>query len=541
MGRLHPADFRLDRLEPSEKSVVEALIDFTDNNWIVMPSVRIDEQSAVEIDVVVAHPAFGVGIVEVKGYTPEIRGTAWFDPYKSGSGGPPAQLTRNRYALRDLLRRSCGATPHLEVDGAIAFPSAKGFKNGVEPADLDADRIIWSHDLEYIEQCLTRAMPRGRAGVAMFPDGVFKQLVDIIRPDVQFDDDPAAYAAWAQKQIERRSRDHVRAIERLDLNKRVYVHGGAGSGKSRLAVAWAMRSQTARDERTLLVCFNEPLGHELARRLDHFDGLTVGPYFPVALNLEGMPPLTIPEDRRSEPDFWNNEVNGHLHLNWPSITERFDTIIVDEAQDFSPAWLAQLEALLDPDGPRRMLMVGDSEQELHQRGFLPPRTDDGWTLCELVVNTRNSFDIARLLRGRLKGPEAPLGAPETTHLRYRQLGDPSGADDLVATVTAERATLREAGLTDDDLAVVCLDSTARDMLRASPEFCRWEDRGEGRVVCETARRLKGLEFQAVLLVSSRWPVDDTVLYVAVSRAVLGLSVIGPAGLGERLGLSGADR
>lgn len=536
MGRLHPADFPLHKLNPSEKLVVDALIEFTDNNWIIMPSVRIDEQPPVEIDTVVAHPAFGVGIVEVKGYLPEIRGSGWVDPFKDGSGGPPAQLNRNSYALRDLLRRCCDATPHIDVPSAVAFPNAKGFKNGIQPADLSPDRIIWSQDLEYIESCLMRAMPRGRAGVPMFADGVFKQLVEIMRPNVQFHDDPNAYAVWAQKLIERINGNHVRALERLDANRKVYVSGGAGTGKSRLALAWATRSQIEREERTLLVCYNEPLGDEFQRRLAHFDELTVGPFFPVALGLEGMPPLAIPDGRRADQDFWNNEVNGHLHLNWPSITQRFDTIIIDEAQDFSPAWLAQLEALLDPDGPRRMLLAGDSDQELHLRGFMPPRSDDGWAVCELVSNTRNSMAIAQLLRRRLDGPPAPRGAPESTHLHYRSLGDTVDDAQLRTEVMTEVARLRRAGLDDDDIAVVCLDSTARDVLRESPEFCRWEDREEGRVVCETARRVKGLEFQSVIMVASKWPITDTLLYVGVSRAVLGLTVIGPTGLGARLGL-----
>lgn len=541
MGRLHPADFPLHRLCPSEKVVVDALIEFTDHSWIVMPTVRLAEQPPVEIDIVVAHPAYGVGIVEVKGFHPEIRQSKWITPYGTdGDGGPPAQLNRNRFALRSVLRKLCPATPHIEVPGAVAFPNAKGFKNNVQPVDLSVDQLIWSNDLEMIDDALLRAMPLGRAGALMFPEGAFKQLIDIIRPHVEFDDDPGAYAAWAQKHIERINGNHVRAVERLDANRKVYVTGGAGTGKSRLAFAWTKRSQIERDERTLLVCYNEPLGHEFQRRLGHFDNLTVGPFFPVALGLEGMPPLELPADRQADQDFWNNEVNGHLHLNWPNITERFDTIIVDEAQDFSPAWLAQLEALLDPDGPRRVLLVGDSDQELHQRGFLPPRPEDGWAVCELVSNTRNSAGIAQLLRHRLNGPPAPRGAPESTHLFYRPLQEPFDAGQVQLEVTSEVERLRTAGFEDEAIAIVCLDSTVRDLLRASPEFCRWEDRSDGHVVCETARRLKGLEFQAVVMVASKWPIPDTLLYVATSRAVLGLTVIGPTGLGERLALESSS-
>ena len=79
-------------------------------------------------------------------------------------------------------------------------------------------------------------------------------------------------------------------------------------------------------------------------------------------------PATADEDA---PDdvvgaFWRNQVQGHLHQHWADIVEQYDTIVVDEVQDFSQAWLAMLETLLDPDGPRRFLLVGDANQELYK-------------------------------------------------------------------------------------------------------------------------------------------------------------------------------
>jgi hypothetical protein len=38
------------------------------------------------------------------------------------------------------------------------------------------------------------------------------------------------------------------------------------------------------------------------------------------------------------------------------------------------------------------------------------------------------------------------------------------------------------------------------------------------------------------MVASKWPIPDTLLYVAASRAVVSLTVIGPVELGERLAL-----
>ena len=70
MGRLYPEAFPLCELRnESERRVVEALLDYTDDGWIIMPSVRIGIEPPVEVDVVVAHPEHGFAVVEVKGWT----------------------------------------------------------------------------------------------------------------------------------------------------------------------------------------------------------------------------------------------------------------------------------------------------------------------------------------------------------------------------------------------------------------------------------------------------------------------------------------
>lgn len=530
MGRLHPDDFPLATLDDGERMLVEALLEHTRSDWIIMPTVRIGNQPPVEIDVVVAHPSHGVGMIETKSYLPRVVDGTWIEPYRKVGGGPVAQMNRNRYALRDLLRERCGAAGHVEVDSAIAFVNASGFNGDGRPTGIRDEQLIWSTDLDVIDHALERFMRRGRLGRLMFDEGVFGQLVRVIRPNVEFDADPGAYARWSSGRIEERSAAQIRALERLDANRRVFVTGGAGTGKSRLALAWARRA-AVRGERVLLVCFNEPLATEFERRVGMLEGLDTGAFLRLALRLDGMPNLDVPED--ADSTFWNDDVQGHIHLHWPDVIARYDTVVIDEVQDFSPAWLAMLEALLDPDGPRRMLVTGDAEQELHRRGFSPPRSEDGWTVCELANNSRNALEIARLLRNRFGGPPAPASLPAATHLRFVEADDD---ETILAAVRAELLALRTAGFDDSDVAVVTLDRTARDLIRQVPEFVAFEQARPGFVVCETARRLKGLEYRAVVLVAGRWPIDDIVIHVGVSRAVLGLTVIGPRPLRDRLGL-----
>jgi DNA helicase IV len=63
----------------------------------------------------------------------------------------------------------------------------------------------------------------------------------------------------------------------------------------------------------------------------------------------------------------------------------------------------------------------------------------------------------------------------------------------------------------------------------------WDER-ENKTVCETERRMKGTEFDTVILVDPEDRMDDRALYIGISRAINQLFVVGSRELGERLRL-----
>ena len=286
-----------------------------------------------------------------------------------------------------------------------------------------------------------------------------RSILKLLAPDIDLSFEPDARGRYARLQLDRIAATHVRALESLDMNTRVFVTGKAGTGKSRLAVAWALRG-VSRRERTLLTCFNDPLAEVLQRRVTDDDNLVVGPFLRMALELDGMPEL---EGDQSDPDFWNVTVPGHLQRYWPQVTQRFDTIVVDEAQDFSPAWLALLASLLDPDGPRRMLMCGDTSQAVYQRGFIPPTSDDGWVRCELSRNCRNAGRIARLIADQFDGAPPALGGPDANEVAWVEAED---SEAVVAAVEAQYERLIEVeGYSPNNVLFATLNRALRDDLR----------------------------------------------------------------------------
>ena len=285
----------------------------------------------------------------------------------------------------------------------------------------------------------------------------------------------------------------------------------------------------------LLTCYNDPLGGEMRSRLPASDRLVVGSFFDVALNMEGLPPLAVPGD--ADRHFWDNIAVGHLHSNWHQVTQRFDTIVIDEAQDFSPAWIAQLQQLLDPSGPHRLLMVADESQALYPRGFALPSIDEGWTRCELVNNCRNTFEIASMIRRHLGGAPAPFGGPESVGIGWAE----ADTVDAVAELVGEEIDriIDFEGHDPPRVLVATFSTALRDRLREDLAFVPWEGGQSTTVICENVHRVKGLEFDYVILAASAADtVSDALLYVGASRAIAGLTMIGPRAIAVRLGLDG---
>ena len=69
-------------------------------------------------------------------------------------------------------------------------------------------------------------------------------------------------------------------------------------------------------------------------------------------------------------------------------------------------------------------------------------------------------------------------------------------------------------------------------------FVPWEGGQATTVICENVHRVKGLEFDYVVLAASEADnVTDALLYVGASRAITGLTLVGPKAIAARLGLA----
>jgi Nuclease-related domain/UvrD-like helicase C-terminal domain/AAA domain len=530
MGLLVPEDFPMSLLaNDEERVVVRALCDRLTDGWLVIPDVGLTGQPDRQMDMVIAHAHEGIAVIEVKGHRVSISGGLWCSHGRPLDPQPLAQARENAYELRRRLRRCSQELAHVQVEYAVAFPNSFRVVGDLPP-DADPSQVLLTGDLETPQDAIDRLMDRRFGGQRIGAAGI-EALVKYLRPDAELRWDPEARARLARIRLEMICADQVRALEELDANRKVVVTGAAGTGKTRLAMAWARRA-LARNERVLLTCYNDPLGDDMRSRLRDDRDLVVGSFFDVALAMEGLPPLEVPVD--ADRNFWDTVAIGHMHSHWRDVTESFDTIVIDEAQDFSPTWITHLTQLLGPLGPRRMLMVADEAQSLYPRGFTLPSVDDGWTRCKLVNNCRNTFDIASMLCRRLGGAPAPVGGPESVGVEWVEADE---TEAVVKSVGDQIDRIEGEGHEPPRVLVATFSTQLRDRLRAAYAFVPWERGESDAIICENVHRVKGLEFDYVILAATAADaVTDALLYVGVSRAIAGLTVVGPRAIAERLGL-----
>ena len=536
-----------------------------------------------EADLVVAHPGFGVLVVEVKAGVPsrDARGR-WFLGSLLLEESPFAQAEGNVHALMRALTAQPGWLSGTRpcFGHAVAFPGADlaSLPPGHVLLGPDADQriVLDARALEtaaatheWVERAFAFYAGDGSRGTAMGEAGM--RLIDqLLTPTVAlhrqvrgriFDDAPLLVSATRQQM----------AILSQTRTRRVEVIGPAGSGKSMLAAEKARRL-AAQGYRTLLVCYNQPLATAMVRDLADDalaaeragGGLVVATFHRLA-ELLGVRAGAIAPHGPRLPDGWFASLPGALATAIEALPdERFHAVVVDEGQDFDAEWLLLLEQLLrDPD--EGVLWVFHDPGQAVRCPDVVGQLRLGECPLYLYQNLRNPGPIAALASRFYRGGEEVLS--------YRQLAErPSDVEGRLTVIAAERGrqtveavrkVLHRLLVDEDvrswDVAVLSGTSAVKSEVWAHRRFGNAElwngsinDDGSSRglapedvpdeppengiVRFETVRRFKGLERPVVVLCELPTEGDrlDELLYSALTRPTTQLVVVAPPALAERM-------
>ncbi|MBE2192832.1 MAG: NERD domain-containing protein, partial [Anaerolinea sp.] len=359
-----------------------------------------------EIDFLIAHPDHGVLVLEVKGGDIAIENGAWYSTSQTGRtyeiNDPCAQAERNRRALHDWLDvepRTRGIP--FALFPAVALPDCR-VAGHIRP-DCTQDMFI---DMTHLDDLSARLLHifaywQSRAdahNVTMGGKRAVDALVSLLVPTRSLQPRIVEQFARENRQIEELTQQQFRILRMLRYQRRAAVIGGAGTGKTLLAMEKA--SQLAESGlRVLFVCYNTNLAKWVSGWLQH-PQIDVFTFHALVGHMVNRARIPMPRTRTWDefdaiaPDALVDAL-GVLHAPDADPTLLYDAIIVDEGQDFQDTWwIGLLDTHKDAETGVFYVFFDDNQRIFTQISQVPM---DGAPLY-LDENLRNTQHIHERLK-----------------------------------------------------------------------------------------------------------------------------------------------
>jgi hypothetical protein len=414
------------QLDPATKSDAErtlyaALRDQLDDTYTVFhsvaylaPSQRKRAPFDGEIDFVLAHPLYGILILEVKGggirHDPETgqwtsishNGAEWKigDPFMQARGSMHALLGR-LVSMTNLPRK------RIDIGYGIAFPDAAAETEWFDP-DRPREIVLDQQDLDTLSIWVKGALDYWRGGRAREDAAPGEQLQEALLDLLgkAWELRPVIWRRLVQEQetLIRLTEQQYALLDALNRRRRAAICGCAGSGKTMLALEKAVRL-AKQGFRVLLTCFNKHLAADLRTQAGRQENLEIVHFHGLCLDWArqaGWRPAGP-----GNAAFYDRLLPQALQAAARALDRRYDAIIVDEGQDFRPNWWMPLQSLLEDPEQDILYVFYDDNQRLYaqQSGF--PIQDDPYLL---TVNCRNTQHIHQVVTNFYQAGDSAAGA-----------------------------------------------------------------------------------------------------------------------------------
>ena len=403
----------------SERRVFEALKNASGSStWIVLHSLGFSSAwtgEFGEIDFVVIIPGLGIICIEVKGGEVSHKDGVW-STRRHGSSkveilkrSPFRQAQQGMWKLKQALDAKFGHgsfEARCPIGWIVVLP---GVDCPPVTTEFGRDEVIDQSDLARDIGDRIRSTPSimqlaSRGDLVAPSAAMCKRLLGFLRPNFE----RVAMASTDVWDTERRIRalteEQYGVLDAIADNPVCLIKGPAGTGKTNIAFECARRFSLT-GKRVLFACYNRHLGAFLRTWTEH-----LGPGAVVAGHIHGLlheriARSSLAGDLPAANTTDNDDLYGRLYfelgaLAIDEIGERFDAVLIDEAQDFDAAHLADVaKAWIQGVADARLILFGDfTRQALYGR---PSKGHQdfctamhGAPVFNLSVNCRNTKRIA---------------------------------------------------------------------------------------------------------------------------------------------------
>jgi len=543
MARIVPSDLTRLALSGAHEPELETLATLRDalpHDYTVFHGVHWTRQYKGrtlygEIDFVVLNEAGRVLCIEQKNGGLEESEGGLFKDYGDERKSVGDQILRSVDSIREKFAYQFGKKPGLDIEYLVYCPDHAVKR--ISAAGLDRERIVdatQSRQLAARIQAVLPPAPAGTGGWAHQVHAFFRQTFEVV-PDVH------AHIDAQERTYTRLSHGLLEVLSNIEMEPlRLHVLATAGNGKT-LVARHFFDQCVERGDRPLLLCFNRPL----AERLRHLvaSGGRVATWYQFCDEFLKSRGIRLDyEAMWGNPDFWvaaSRQVEEQALADSPSGDWRFDTLIVDEAQDFEGDWFEAVRLFLREDAA--VLWLEDPNQNV--RGVDPPALHgQGFVGYRSLLNYRSPERIAHFVSAVL--PELPFTCANdlpglgTGTVFY---DDPSEQPRLVGRLVGR--LLNERFRPQDIAVLSCrgLESTAlkevqrvgnHTLARFTGEYDLFGNQvySKGQILFDTVRRFKGQQAAAVILTDvapreHHLTQELQVLFCGMTRATVRLDLV----------------
>ena len=502
-----------DRRRSAEIKVFNKLEKVLDDKWTVFysrPWYGINQSGGEiegEADFILAHPDHGILFLEVKGgqisYEPDR--SQWFsidrDNIKHKIKDPVDQAKKCRFQFAKKLESQKKWPQHFV-----------NYKYGVVLTDTSEpvsdiltigghDKSLFCHAAEFQNKferwILNRLAKHGRESEQVGPGIVGVDVINsLIAQPVTLN---LTLAAKIHDEIE--SMDalftgaQLQVIHNIQSQRRIVVSGGAGTGKTVLAIEIANYYGSI-SKRVLLLTCSPTLAKSLEKKLSENTNIVID----------------------TVENFFASKLSQ----------TQWDVLIIDEGQDVEWAKWQQIEERCEPLSGKLIVFM-DSNQSIYR---IPADLSTllGAESYNLSINLRNTKKIAKSTESLYTGPLILAPGPEgescvTIHSASFEMAIREAIKIVKELTNVEAVKLNE-------ITVLCGNRESREkiMYEFSKERILAVKAGQSRaeVLCiETVPLFKGLESTIVVAIcDAEWAKSQEMAYVSVSRARSRLYLIG---------------
>src|SRR5690554_3113731 len=504
-----------------------------------------------ECDFVICHPKFGYLCIEVKGggISYEAETDTWYsidrnntkftikDPVQQALRAKFSIFSKLRehpswrtYNLNNALRGHAVFFPDIGSPTPLSRPNLPTILIGTK-SDL-SDPNEWVHQAFYYwNSTSNKSDPIGQSGIDFFKK-VFARSFSV----------PPLISAQLEEIEQRRielTNQQISVLDLLQSHRRVAIRGGAGTGKTVLAMEKARRLANE-GFKTLLTCYNRQLADHLSILCKGISNLEVMNFHQLcyqrvekANRVSGRDLLAEAKITYPGANVFEVQLPNALGYSLEVLPERYDAIVCDEGQDFREEFWVPLELLLTDLDNSPLYVFFDDNQNIYARAGTFPIQDEAFPL---TTNCRNTIPIHEAAYKGYQG--SPVTPPENDGEEIQFICAQNTRQQAVKINSSIVDLITQQGVSPNDIVVLIGDAYHKSEYYAElkalplPKGSLWLEEGkryESNVLIDTIHRFKGLESPIVFL----WGLDNLnltknkeLLYVGISRAKSLLVVCG---------------